>query len=100
MTVVKAEEGLYPRVVAHDELIRVYHDLDTGEVRTEPLVLPTEPIIVKHDDTPPPIESRFAGHRRITPRGGYVFTKPVGERRRKASSKRHPYLRKGELRRR
>ena len=99
MTVVKAEEGLYPRVVAHDELIRVYHDLDTGEVRTEPLVLPTEPIIVKHDDTPPPIESRFAGHRRITPRGGYVFTKPVGERRRKASSKRHPYLRKGELRR-
>ena len=99
MTVVKAEEGLYPRVVAHDELIRVYHDLDTGEVRTEPLVLPTEPIIVKHDDTPPPIEPRFAGHRRITPRGGYVFTKPVGERRRKASSKRHPYLRKGELRR-
>ena len=100
MTVVKAEEGLYPRVVAHDELIRVYHDLDTGEVRTEPLAMPTEPIIVKHDDTPPPIESRFAGHRRITPRGGYVFTKPVGERRRKASSKRHPYLRKGELRRR
>ena len=100
MTVVKAEEGLYPRVVAHDELIRVYHDLDTGEVRTEPLAMPTEPIVVKHDDTPPPIESRFAGHRRITPRGGYVFTKPVGERRRKASSKRHPYLRKGELRRR
>ena len=98
MTVVKAEEGLYPRVVAHDELIRVYHDLDTGEVRTEPLAMPTEPIIVKHDDTPPPIESRFAGHRKITPRGGYVFTKPVGERRRKASSKRHPYLRKGELR--
>ena len=100
MTVVKAEEGLYPRVVAHDELIRVYHDLDTGEVRTEPLAMPTEPIVVKHDDTPPSIESRFAGHRKITPRGGYVFTKPVGERRRKASSKRHPYLRKGELRRR
>ena len=100
MTVVKAEEGLYPRVIAHDELIRVYHDLDTGEVRTEPLAMPTEPIVVKHDDTPPPIESRFSGHRKITPRGGYVFTKPVGERRRKASSKRHPYLRKGELRRR
>ena len=100
MTVVKAEEGLYPRVVAHDELIRVYHDLDTGEVRTEPLAMPTEPIVIKHDDTPPPIESRFSGHRQITPRGGYVFTKPVGERRRKASSKRHPYLRKGELRRR
>ena len=99
-TVVKAEEGLYPRVIAHDELVRVYHDLDTGEVRTEPLAMPTEPIVVKHDDTPPPIESRFAGHRKITPRGGYVFTKPVGERRRKASSKRHPYLRKGELRRR
>ena len=100
MTVVKAEEGLYPRVIAHDELIRVYHDLDTGEVRTEPLAMPTEPIVVKHDDTPPPIESRFSGHRKITPRGGYVFTKPVGERRRKASSKRHPYLRNGELRRR
>ena len=100
MTVVKAEEGLYPRVIAHDELVRVYHDLDTGEVRTEPLAMPTEPIVVKHDDTPPPIESRFSGHRQITPRGRYVFTKPVGERRRKASSKRHPYLRKGELRRR
>ena len=100
ITVVNAEEGLYPRVIAHDELVRVYHDLDTGEVRTEPLAMPTEPIVVKHDDTPPPIESRFAGHRKITPRGGYVFTKPVGQRRRKSSSKRHPYLRKGELRRR
>ena len=97
-TVIQTEEGLYPRVVAHDEMIRVFHDLDTGEIVSEPLALPTEPVIVETDDTPPPVETRFVGHRRTTPRGSVVFTKPVGKRRTKASTKRHPYLRRGELR--
>ena len=97
-TVIQTEEGLYPRVVAHDEMIRVYQDLDTGEIVSEPLAPPTEPVIVEVDDTPPPVGTRFAGHRRITPRGSFVFTKPVGRRRTKASPVRHPYLRRGELR--
>ena len=94
----RAREGLYPRVIAHDEVVRVYHDIDTGEVVTVPLAPPTDPVIISEDASPPPVVSRFAGHRHVTPRGAYVFTAPVGERRKTASSRRHPYLRKSELR--
>ena len=99
-TVDRASEGLYPRIIAHDEVVRVYHDLDTGEIVTQPLATPTEPVIILEDSTPPPVGTRFAGHRSITPRGAYVFTSTVGKRRKKASPRRHPYLRRGELRRR
>ena len=95
--VAKASVGMYPRVIAHDEVIRVYHDLDTGEIVTQPLATPTEPVILLEDSTPPPVGTRFAGHRSVTPRGAYVFTSAVGKRRKKASAKRHPYLRRGEL---
>ena len=96
----RASEGLYPRIIAHDEVVRVYHDLDTGEIVTKPLATPTEPVIILEDSTPPPVGTRFAGHRSVTPRGAYVFTSAVGKRRKKASPTRHPYLRRGELRRR
>ena len=99
-TVDRASEGLYPRIIAHDEVVRVYHDLDTGEIVTQPLATPTEPVIILEDNTPPPVGTRFAGHRSVTPRGAYVFTSSVGKRRKKASPQRHPYLRRGELRRR
>ena len=99
-TVDRASEGLYPRIIAHDGVVRVYHDLDTGEIITQPLATPTEPVIILEDSTPPPVGTRFAGHRSVTPRGAYVFTSSVGKRRKKASPKRHPYLRRGELRRR
>ena len=99
-TVDRASEGLYPRIIAHDEVVRVYHDLDTGEIVTQPLATPTEPVILLEDGTPPPVATRFAGHRSITPRGAYVLTSAVGKRRKKASPKRHPYLRRGELGRR
>ena len=97
-TIIQAEEGLYPRVIAHDEVIRIYQDLDTNEIVSEPLAPPTEPVILEMDDTPPPVGTTFAGHRRTTPRGSFVYTKPVGKRRKKASRARHPYLRRGELR--
>ena len=96
-TIIQAEEGLYPRVIAHDEVIRIYQDLDTNEIVSEPLAPPTEPVILEMDDTPPPVGTTFAGHRRTTPRGSFVYTKPVGKRRKKASRARHPYLRRGEL---
>ena len=98
-TVDRAREGLYPRVIAHDEVVRVYHDIDTGEVVTVPLAPPSDPVIISEDASPPSVVSRFAGHRQVTPRGAYVFTAPVGERRKTASSRRHPYLRKSEMRR-
>ena len=89
-TVDRASEGLYPRIIAHDEVVRVYHDLDTGEIVTQPPATPTEPVIILEDSTPPPVGTRFAGHRSVTPRGAYVLTSAVGKRRKKASPNRHP----------
>ena len=80
-------------------MVQVYHDLDTDLVVSLPLTPPTKPVIIETDDTPPPVHTRYAGHQRVTPRGSNVFSQPVGARKQKASSKRHPWLRNNELRR-
>ena len=98
--VTAAPEGEYPRVLAHIEMVQVYHDLDTDLVVSLPLTPPTKPVIIETDDTPPPVHTRYAGHQRVTPRGSNVFSQPVGARKKKASSKRHPWLRNNELQRR
>ena len=97
--VTTAPEGEYPRVLAHIEMVQVYHDLDTDLVVSLPLTPPTKPVIIETDDTPPPVHTRYAGHQRVTPRGSNVFSQPVGARKQKASSKRHPWLRNNELQR-
>ena len=94
---ISSPEGTYPEVIQYDQLVRVTHNLDTGEERVDSLSQPTPVQVVETDLTPPGEQVRYAGNVRVTPMGGTLKTQGVKTRKKKSSRERHPFLKRGEL---
>ena len=91
-------EGEYPEVIQYEQLVRVTHNIDTGEERMEAMSQPTPIQVIQTDLTPPDEQVRYAGNVRVTPMGNKLQSKGVHTRKRRSRRQRHPFLRGREAR--